>query len=624
MRRWVIIAAILIVSVHGALLFSTLTDWRVTLDSGYHVSLARAYGEHGLVVWDQINFGPAGRPNLQAPLMHVAVGAIGRAMGGTGRDYVLANAMLAAMQWAAAIATAAFFALLLGGEWAMLLAVALLGGAGFAAASFAVGIPSGWLFILIPWAIHFFLRRRLVLAAVVASAAIYVHIAGLVTVPLGIAMAAVLSRRWRDLVVVGLAIAIITAPYWLHCLRYVGWFSGVRNYSALLFDPMLDVLGLVGLIAALRHPCDNALLVAWAAAPLAWLFEDPGRFVLQSGLAASVIAAVWLAARLAEMRESRRVVCVTTIAAIATLCPFGMPALAAETAWAVGIRYPRAMNWQDAEALAGAIAHHGSARLQARQLVADYQPAKCPAIAVYATIACEKDHWVEVQPPIDPADALSAASKVYVLPLAAGDPALEAMARRGWLRAWGGAADSTVVTLTARAPLDAASAAAGEIVVPEAAWLSAHAINNSFRGCEWLAILSPAKLRARRAQLLEQRERAGRIQLALIVYAYALEPGFPQPAARMRRAARDFGVIASLLSDGLALGWESDAATARLRWRLGLLSSAAQSMDRQPPPDAEFERALDETLDVYLVTKGTAFFERPPGDNSPSFFGLPH
>jgi hypothetical protein len=42
LRRWVIIAAILIVSVHGALLFSTLTDWRVTLDSGYHVSLARA------------------------------------------------------------------------------------------------------------------------------------------------------------------------------------------------------------------------------------------------------------------------------------------------------------------------------------------------------------------------------------------------------------------------------------------------------------------------------------------------------------------------------------------------------------------------------------------------------
>jgi len=582
LRRWVIIAAILILCVHGALLLSTLTDWRVTLDSGYHVSLAREYGEHGLVAWDNINFGPAGRPNLQAPLMHMAVGAIGRAMGATGRDYVLANAILAAVQWAAALATAAFFALLLGGEWAMLLAVALLGGAGFASTSFAVGIPSGWLFILLPWAIHFFLRRRLVSATIVTSAAIYVHIAGLVTVPLGIVVAAVLSRRWRDLVFVGIATAIITAPYSLHCLRYVGWFSGVRNYSALLFDPTLDVLGLAGLIAALGRPRDNALLVAWAAAPLAWLFQDPGRFIMQSGLAASVLAAVWLAARLSRMRDTSRVVCAALVTAIATLCPFGMPALAAETAWAVGIHYPRALNWHDAEALAGAIEHHNPGE----QLVADYQPALCPAIAVYAPIACEKGHWVEVQPRVDPADALLAASKVYVLPLEAGDSALEAIARRGWL--------------------------------------SSHAINNSFRDGAWLALLSPATSRARRAQLLEQRERAGRIQLALIVYAYALEPGFPRQAAGMRRAARDLGVIASFLGDGLALDWETEAATARLKWRLGLLSFAAQSMDRQPPPDAEFERALDETLDVYLVTKGAAFFEGPPGDSPPRFFALPH
>ena len=618
--RWLIIATLLILCAHGALLLSTLADWRVTLDSGYHVSLARAYGEHGMVPWDRINFGPAGRPNLQAPLMHMVVGATGRAMGGTGGNYVLANAMLAAVQWAAAMATAAFFALLLGGPWAMLLAAALLSGAGFAATSFAAGIPSGWLFILTPWAIHLFLRRRLVWATIATSAAIYVHIAGLVTVPLGILVAAVLSRRWRDLVFVGIATAIVTAPYSLHCLRYLGWFSGVRNYSPLLFDPMLDILGLVGLIAALGRRRDNVLLLAWAAAPAAWVFQDPGRFIVQSGLTASVLAAVWMAARLVRMRGPRRTVCVTAIAAIATFCPFGMPAFAAEAAWAAGIRYPRALSWKTAEALAGAIERHAPGG----QLVADYQPALCPAIAVYAPIACDKGHWVEVQPRVDPADALSAASKVYVLPLAPGDAALQAMARRGWLRAWGGAADSTVVTLITRAPLEAAAAAAGQIVASEAAWLSAHAVNNSLRGGEWLMILSPAALQTRRAQLLEQRERAGRIQLALIVYTCALEPAFPPQAARMRRAARDFGVTASFLGDGLALGFESDAAMARLKWRLGLLSFAARSLDRQPPPDAEFERALDETLGVYLVTRGATFSERPPGASQAWFFALPH
>ena len=72
--------------------------------------------------------------------------------------------------------------------------------------------------------------------------------------PLGILIASALQRRWRELMIVGITTAVITAPYTLHVLRYAGWYSEVRNYSALLFDPMLDVLGLLGLIAALKHP----------------------------------------------------------------------------------------------------------------------------------------------------------------------------------------------------------------------------------------------------------------------------------------------------------------------------------------------------------------------------------
>ncbi len=73
-RQSILLATLIIVGVHGALLCATLDDWRVTLDSGYPVSLARAHAAHGLVPWDHIDFRLAGRLNLQAPLMDLAVG----------------------------------------------------------------------------------------------------------------------------------------------------------------------------------------------------------------------------------------------------------------------------------------------------------------------------------------------------------------------------------------------------------------------------------------------------------------------------------------------------------------------------------------------------------------------
>jgi hypothetical protein len=619
-NRWVIAAALVVLSIHGALLLATLGDWRVTIDSAYHVSLARAYGEHGLVPWEHINFGPGGRPNLQGPLMYLVIGGLGRAMGGSGNDYVLANAIVAAAQWIAAMATAGLFALWMGGEWAMLIAVALLSGAGFAATSFAVGIPSGWLFILTPWAIYFFLNGRIRLAALLTAAAIYAHIGGYATAPLGIAVAAVLTRRWRDLFLVGVVVAFLTAPYTVHCLRYWEWLRDFHSHSALLFDPMLDALGIAGLISVLKRPQDNAFLVAWAGAPISWLFQDPGRFILQSGLVASVLAGIWIAPWLSAISARRRAACAAVMVAIATLCPLGVPALGAEAAWAAGIGYPRPVNWHNADTLARVIQRNGLAD----DLVADYMPALCPAIAVYAPVTCEKGHWVEVQPRIDPADAISAGRKVYVLPLSANDPALAATVRRRWVRVWGGTSDSTVATLTAPAPLGDATAVAGRIVEAQAGWLSEHAVNNSFGHADWSLLLSSPALAPWQARLIGQRERAGRIELALIVYAYALEPSHPKQAAAIRRAACGFGVIASFLGDDLALDYESSADTANLRRALGRLALAAQSLvARSGSPAAQiaarsaFAQELDQTLPAYLVMSGTTFAERPGSDNLP-------
>ena len=79
-----------LVAVHLGLLLWTVNDHFVSIDSGYHVSLGRYYAEHLTAFWDHINYGPYGRPNLQGPLLHVGIGALGWLFGGSGDDYVLA------------------------------------------------------------------------------------------------------------------------------------------------------------------------------------------------------------------------------------------------------------------------------------------------------------------------------------------------------------------------------------------------------------------------------------------------------------------------------------------------------------------------------------------------------
>jgi hypothetical protein len=599
------------VILHGGLLAASIPDYRVTIDSAYHVSLGRAYGEQGFVPWDDINFGLRGRPNLQGPLLHAAIGGLGRILGGGGDDYVLANAILAVVQWLAAMATAAFFAGTLGGELAMLLAVALLSGAAFTSTSFAVGIPSGWLFIFTPWAIWFFLQGRFALASVAASLAIYSHLGGYLTVPVGIAIAALLTRRWQGLLLCGGLVAILTLPYAMHVIRYAGWLSGIKSHASLLFDPLLEVLAIAGAVRLLRKPREHPFMAAWLLAPVAWLLQDPGRFLLQWPLGGSVAAGLLMADWLGRIDDRRQRVRLTAgITVLATVLPFGLPALAGEIAWEAGNHYPCAINWSRARTLVRSVERAGFGH----QLIADYSPELCPALAVYAPISCEKGHWVEVQPLVDPADDVRAASKVYILPLGSNDQVVMAMRLRGWIAAHGGDRDTLIVTLVRRPPIGDAAAAASATISAEAQWLGRNAINNALTYADLVRASSAAAMEQFRQELALQRAHAGRVELACIVYAWALERDDPLQARAMRKVGLGLGVIASFIGDDYALDFLSNRRFAELQERFLELATHSTRLAFDPSPSPELMASFDSLLGSVLKARGDMFPGRPPGD----------
>jgi hypothetical protein len=612
----ILLATSAMLLLHGGLLVWSIPDYRVTIDSAYHVSMGRYYGEHGLAPWDRINFGPAGRPNLQGPLLHAAIGGLGRLLGGDGDEYVLANAILAVSQWAAAIGTAAFFAFRLGGETAMLLTVALLSGAAFASTSFAVGIPSGWLFVFTPWAIWFFLEERLVLAGFATALAIYSHIGGYLTAPLGIAVAALLARRWKQLFLCGVITAGLTLPYTVHIIHYVGWFSGIKSHSALLFDPMLDVIAIVGAVRVLRTPREHPFLAGWLLAPIPWLFHDTGRFILQWPLGGSVAAGCLLANTLTCVSEPpRRVRYALGIAILATLMPLGIPSLAGEAVWAAGNHYPLAVDWQEAHAIALSV----SRTSPVTTLIADYSPTRCPAIAVYASISCEKGAWVEVQPGADPADNLPAAQKTYVIPLVSDDPILVRMRSRGWITLYRSSTESslsapTSVVKLAHRPSTIEAAELAPTIAADAGWLGRNASENSLSLQKLLRISSVRGREQFQRMLATQRAHAGRIEVSCLIYAWALETDDPQDARNMRQIALKIGVIASYLSDDFALDFLSQRTTAALKEQFLELASCSNRLAFDPFPSPELIAHFNSLISTGLKSQGNIFARRPASD----------
>lgn len=343
-----------VVGLHLVLLLLTVTDPLLVIDSGYHTSLGRYYAEHFTAFWDHINYGPYGRPNLQGPLLHISIGALGWVLGGTGDDYVLANNVLALLQWVAALITAVLFSRRLGGEWAAVFAAVFLSGDYLASVFFSIGLPSGWIFVLTPWAVHAFLKEKWLASALLTSAAIYVHLGGYATAPLGVFVAAALTGRWRGLFLVGALTVLFTAPYSVHLLTYRSWYIGETAHVTTFASPVILLLGLAGFLWALRSPKANALMVAWALAPIAWLFQDHTRFLGQSALVAVVLGGVALATVQKRWVGPRwRPWFAVGVLVVSIVAPLSLSAAMLRPAWVLGLRFPRHLEWDEARSQIG-------------------------------------------------------------------------------------------------------------------------------------------------------------------------------------------------------------------------------------------------------------------------------
>jgi hypothetical protein len=349
-----------------------------------------------------------------------------------------------------------------------------------------------------------------------------------------------------------------------------------------------------GIVRLLREPRKNVFLLAWLAAPAAWIVQDYKRFLLQAPLVLAVIAGIELA-RLRERIAPRfRSAFVAGLVALATIFPLTLPALAFELMWNFGPRSPRMLDWNERKQLAEVI---GRASLNSR-LVNVWNPTQCIAMAVFVPMSFEGGHWGEVQPRQYAARSLSAGVKVYAVPIPPDDPMLLDAAGAGYLTIHGGTHLNSIVTLNGPPRLETAARNLARVGAQEADWLATNSQNNRMPGVGEL--LSTEAVMRYRARAREQRTRAGRIQVAILVYAFALEENHPDSARGARGAARDFGGVANLLGDEATLDFRTEADHRQLKANLAQWALEVRCFETQVLPTPEMERANQKLFADYF------------------------
>ena len=217
------------------------------------------------------------------------------------------------------------------------------------------------------------------------------------------------------------------------------------------------------------------------------------------------------------------------------------------------------------------------------RLLAMYSSSAGPGIAVFTQVVLRKGHWVEVQPRHDPGDDLSAGAQTYVVPLATDDPVLSSMSRAGLVQIYGGTSDSALVDLLKPADRKTIAPVVSQILADNADWLGDNAINNRMPPrADLVKLWSKKGLDAYRVRMDRQRFRAGRMEIACLVYAYAIENESPKFAYQLRGFARGFGEMAGFISDSQAVGFISDAQFELFKRNMHALAAAIAAGGSDP------------------------------------------
>jgi hypothetical protein len=293
--------------------------------------------------------------------------------------------------------------------------------------------------------------------------------------------------------------------------------------------------------------------------------------------------------------------------------PLGFPALAPELTWLAGFRYPQSIDWGESHAIATQLI----ATKQGQRLIADYQPALCPALAVFAKIACQKGHWIEVQPGYDPADDIPVDKKTYILPIARSDEVLIDASRRGWQTIYGGTTRAAIVAITPNLVASDVVPIVMELIHSEAWWLSQNTTSNTISAGEVVDWWRSHNVESFQERLSAQREHAGRLELACLLLADATYATDRAKSRALRDAARGFGVIASFLSDGLAVDYLDDYRINRFKHRTAILARVTESNNSYSVLPDPVVTQLSSVVHGALGMAGATFRERPSGDLTP-------